>query len=112
MEELTDDQVALARAWKLGWAHRWTLDRVLAYAAAYAAGMAKGRLEEAKWILIRVGEHRFGPIGPPDRLVIEAMTDLQEVRSLLDLVFADSAWSELMTSVRGTTPAATSGGLG
>jgi len=108
VEELTDDQVALARAWKLGWADRWTLDRVL----AYAAGMAEGRLEQAKWILIRVGEHRFGPIGPPDRLVIEAMTTLQEVRSLLDLVFADSAWSELLTSVRGTTPAATSGGLG
>ncbi len=54
------------------------------YQAIVAKGRREGRVEEARRLLLILGEERFGsPVDPGTRAVVEAVTQLQRLESLV-----------------------------
>jgi predicted transposase YdaD len=62
-----------------------------------AEGEMLGRAEEARRILLRIGEKRFGPPDPATRTRIESITELDEPEALTLRVIEVESWAELLT---------------
>jgi uncharacterized protein DUF4351 len=62
----------------------------------YMAIIEEGRMEEAKAILLRLGERRFGPPSAEARAAIEALTDLERLEALTDRLLDVESWDELL----------------
>lgn len=63
-----------------------------------AKGLDRGRLDEARRILLRQGRRRFGEPSEATVAAIEALDDLDRVEALLDRVFELSGWGDLLAS--------------
>ncbi len=59
-------------------------------------GEVKGRLEEARRIILRLGQIRFGPPEDSVRQAIEGLKDLDRLEQLSDRLVVVSSWAELM----------------
>jgi predicted transposase YdaD len=59
-------------------------------------GLEKGKIEEARQVVRRLGERRLGPMSPAIQARIEAISDLGRLHSLQDRVLEVSSWDELM----------------
>lgn len=66
-------------------------------AVGLAEGKAEGKAEEAKRILLRQGQKRFGPPPPPVDAAILALTDLEQIEQLTERLLDASSWDELLT---------------
>ena len=82
MEESTFYQMILARGEARG------------KAEGMAEGMAEGRVVEARATLLRLADHRFGPVVPADRRRINKVDDLDQLRNWTNLVLDASTWPE------------------
>ena len=69
-------------------------------AKGQAKAIAQGRLREARSSLLRLAEHRFGPITPADRKLITKVADLDQLHRWTDLVLEASTWLEFWALVR------------
>ena len=58
-------------------------------------GRKEGRMEEARQMLLLVGEKRFGVSAEATRARIEALTTREEIESLVNRLFEVENWSEL-----------------
>ncbi len=67
------------------------------YAKGYAQGLAEGRLEEARDVVLIVGQKKLGPPGEQVQLTIAAMNDVGQLRALAEKILVVWNWDELMT---------------
>ena len=63
-----------------------------------AQGMAQGANREAKRILLRQGERRYGPPDPETVAAIERMGGVEVIETLIDRVTEAATWAELLAS--------------
>jgi hypothetical protein len=62
-----------------------------------AKGLAKGALEEARKLLLQLGQDRFGREAPADILArVEAIQDLLQLEQLTRRVLPSQSWEELL----------------
>ena len=59
-------------------------------------GKAEGKAEEAKKLLRRIGQRRFGEPDPRAAEAIESLDDLESVESLVERSYLASSWAELL----------------
>ena len=75
------------------------------YQAIVRRGEAKGeamdRIREARRLLLRLGERRFGPPTREVVAAIEAITDLAVAEALADRLLDVSSWEELVAPHEG-----------
>ena len=90
MEESSFYQMILAKGEAKGLAR----GKAEGLARGKAEGLARGRVREARATLIRLAEHRFGPIAPADRASINKVVDLDRLRDWTNLVLDASTWAE------------------
>ena len=72
------------------------------FQAILEEGEERGRLEEARVTVKRLGEKRFGP---PDSKIIEdldSIQDLEKLRALIERIFDINSWDELLTQADST----------
>ncbi len=64
----------------------------------YLAILDKGREEEARDIILRQGEKRFGPADQATAARLSGITDLARLNQFIDLLFDASAtsWQDLL----------------
>jgi predicted transposase YdaD len=67
-------------------------------AAGRAEGIAKGKIEGAREILLDLGRERFGPPDAATRAALEALTDLDRLRALSKRLFQADTWQELVAA--------------
>ena len=63
-----------------------------------ARGVAKGEVNEARRILLRQGQRRFGPPDPITVAMIESIDRSERLEGLLDRVLDASSWENLLAS--------------
>ena len=61
-------------------------------------GLAEGRLEEARALLLTLGQRRFGPPDQRTRETVRAMTDLARLHALAERLFDAASWDELLAT--------------
>jgi hypothetical protein len=61
-----------------------------------AIGEARGRADEARRILLRLGERKFGPPTVGTRAELRRISDLERLELLTDRVLNASSWDELL----------------
>ena len=66
------------------------------YQAILEEGEAKDRSTEAKKILLRLGQGRFGPPNARVRPVLEGITDVERLEELSERVYQVASWEELL----------------
>lgn len=74
------------------WTYQDTLDR------GEARGRAEGRAEEARRILLRLGERRFGPPSAAVQATLEDISDLERLERLADRMLEAATWDELLAT--------------
>jgi predicted transposase YdaD len=60
-------------------------------------GIAQGVLQEAKGIVLLLGEKRFGPPDPEARAAIESLTDREKVEYLTQRLLEVESWHALLS---------------
>jgi hypothetical protein len=62
----------------------------------YMAIIDEGRAIQARRVILRQGQQRFGP--PPEevRTRLEAITDLERLEQMLDVLLYAARWSDLL----------------
>jgi len=60
-------------------------------------GRGEGRVMEARALLLRQGEKRFGAPDAPTRAALEAMTDLARLEDLSLRLLEVESWAELLS---------------
>jgi len=63
----------------------------------YQGIVSKGQLKEAKRLLLRMGQAKFGPPDPALAAALEAMSDLGRLEDLTERLLLVSSWQELLT---------------
>jgi predicted transposase YdaD len=61
-----------------------------------AEGLKEGRVTEARNLLLRLGEKRFGPVDPQSRTALEGLTELDRLEQLLDRMLDVKTWQQLL----------------
>jgi hypothetical protein len=75
------------------------------YQAIVEEGVQKGRLEEARHILLRMGEQRFGkPASAKTRARLETVSRLEVLEHLADRVLWVQSWDELLAEIPTSPP--------
>jgi hypothetical protein len=69
---------------------------VLRESSAYELFLDEGMIHEARKLVLRLGQARFGPLGEETRKAIEAIEELEPLERLLDRLLFVSNWSELL----------------
>ena len=59
-------------------------------------GEMKGRLAEARALLLRLGTRQFGAPSPDVTSRLQALNDLPMIESLVDRLLETSSWDELL----------------
>ena len=73
-----------------------------------AKAFAEGKAKEARCMLLRLGQKRFGPPGDAVIAAIERITDHQQAEALIERVFDMTSWDEVfapLASAPATWPA-------
>ena len=71
------------------------MEESVTYQAIVAKGRDRGRIEEARRILLRQERRRFGEPTLETVTSLEGLEDLDRIESLIDRVFEASGWSDL-----------------
>lgn len=58
--------------------------------------LSEGRAEEAKKILLRLGQKRFGPPGEATKATLEAIEDLERLERMSDRILDAASWQEVL----------------
>lgn len=66
------------------------------FAKGIDQGFAKGRAEEAKSLLLKIAEHRFGAPPPQIARQIDAIDDRDRLETLVERIAAVSGWEDLL----------------
>jgi hypothetical protein len=66
----------------------------------YQAIIRKGRLSEARHILLRLGQKRFGATDEVTEAFLNAIDDVQRLEELTERVYEVSSWQELLQPTR------------
>ncbi|HZV05618.1 MAG TPA: hypothetical protein VE999_11095 [Gemmataceae bacterium] len=66
----------------------------------YQAIIRKGRLAEARQVLLRLGEKRFGPPDDATAATLNAIDDVQKLDELIDRILDVGSWQELLGPTR------------
>jgi hypothetical protein len=74
----------------------WGMQDSKTYQYAVETGREGGRADEARRLVIRLGERRLGPIPVPTRAALQAIFDVERLESLIDRVFEVRSWDELL----------------
>jgi hypothetical protein len=61
-------------------------------------GVAVGRLQEARALLVRLGRKRFGPPDPPTVAALDALPDVQQIERLTERLRSSISWNELLAA--------------
>jgi hypothetical protein len=69
---------------------------LLRESSLYEVLLDEGRVHEARKLILRLGQARFGPPGEETRKAIEAIADLEPLERLFDRLLSVSNWSELL----------------
>jgi hypothetical protein len=69
--------------------------------STYQMLLDRGRIDEARKLVLRQGQTRFGPPGEEPRKAIEAINDLDRLERLSDRLLEVSSWSELLGAPQG-----------
>ena len=71
-----------------------------------AQGIAEGRIDEAREVLLRQGRKKLGPPGEKVEAEITALADLDRLHDLIDRILDVSTWDELLAlpSPNSSTP--------
>src|SRR5262249_25255205 len=64
--------------------------------ATYQAIVRKSRVQEARHLLLLLGETKFGPADAPTRGALEAITDLPRLEELSVRLLNAGSWQELL----------------
>jgi hypothetical protein len=64
--------------------------------ATYQAIVHRGRAEEARRVLVLLGEPKFGPLDDETRAALENISDLAHLEKLLVRLMSASSWQELL----------------
>jgi predicted transposase YdaD len=67
-----------------------------------AKGEAKGKVDEARRILLRLGEKRFGPPEPSTLELIEEIAEVERIESMIEGLPGVESWEELLASLPGS----------
>ncbi len=67
------------------------------YQDIFGKGRLEGRIEDAKQVLLDLGQTKFGQPGEQVETVIAAMNDIGRLHALLKKVLNASSWDELLT---------------
>ena len=62
----------------------------------YARGLVEGRAEEARRILLRVGEHLFGKPSQETVTAVNAIDDVDRLERLTDQLLQANSWQEIL----------------
>ena len=68
----------------------------LVHEEGVTVGEKKGRLEEARRMILRLGRRRFGPSTPEAEVALEAIEDQAKLESLGDRLVEVSSWEDLL----------------
>ena len=68
------------------------------YQDILAEGESKGRIEEARLLLVRLGTLRFGEPSPAVRAEIDAIAEVEPLEFLLERLLVASSWDELLAT--------------
>ncbi len=60
-------------------------------------GMTKGQVEEARRLLLRLGEKRFGPANEATQAAIQSLSTVEELEALAERLLEVENWSELLS---------------
>jgi hypothetical protein len=66
----------------------------------YQAIVRKGRLAEARHMLLRLGGKRFGPADEATTAALNAIEDVQRLEELCERILEVSSWQELLSPSR------------
>lgn len=66
------------------------------YQAILEEGRVEGRAEEARRLILLLGERRFGPPGSRTRAALEAMADPERLEALGRRLLDVATWDELL----------------
>jgi hypothetical protein len=66
--------------------------------STYQAILDEGRAEEARKVLLLLGDKQFGPPDASTRTAIEATTEINRLERLLQRLLDVSSWDELLAS--------------
>ena len=64
----------------------------------YQAIITRGRIDEARKILLRQGSKRFAPADARARAAVEAITDIDRLEKLTERLLDVSSWDELLAT--------------
>jgi hypothetical protein len=64
--------------------------------STYQMLLDRGRIDEARKLLLRQGQIRFGPPDVPTRTAIETLKDLERLERLSERLLDVSNWCELL----------------
>jgi hypothetical protein len=64
----------------------------------YEMILDEGRLKQAKKVLLRLGEKRFGPPSEAVAVAINQGTDLERSERMLDRILLVASWQELLAT--------------
>jgi hypothetical protein len=68
--------------------------------STYQAIVQKGRLAEARQILLRLGKKRFGPADEATAAALNAIANVEKLEELSERVLEADNWQELLTPMR------------
>jgi hypothetical protein len=66
----------------------------------YQAIVRKGRLAEARQILLRLGKKRFGPADETTAATLNAIADVEKLEELSERILEVDNWRELLTATK------------
>jgi hypothetical protein len=66
----------------------------------YQAIVRKGRLSEARQILLHLGRKRFGPPDDATMATLNTLDDVQRLEALLERILDVGSWQELLQPAR------------
>jgi hypothetical protein len=75
------------------------MDDSVTYQVIERRGEAKGRVQEARGLLMRLAGMRLGPPDLNSRAAIDALMDLNQLEDLVARVLIVNSWPELLAGV-------------
>ncbi len=68
------------------------------YQAIIEEGEAKGRLDEARRLVLRAGNRRLGPVTPGAQTLVDSLVTVEQLETLHDRVMEIESWDELRSN--------------
>jgi predicted transposase YdaD len=72
--------------------------RAMRESSGYQLILDEGREEEARKILLRQGQRKFGPPDPAVEATLQGITDLERLERMTDRIFDATSWPDLLAT--------------